>query len=214
MCLSRLDEQEGMHNRIDFEFLFLLSRRRTMIGEELRQGFRQMIQCLIRVQISTDFQRIQKFTVDQIRQAAVLSQGTLQMTFQQPVCTARVDRRVNMRNRLLCVFLPEIGENRTLILFFFIRAVFEHNPEQILVHALIHKPVEGFIEIIELAPVIMFPDRTDDAVPIQICASLIIIDSESRVRVVILRGVPDQVQCALFLKICDLHICLLSLPNP
>ena len=181
------------------------------IGKVLLQRLRQMLNDPVCVQIRSQLNLIQQLAVHQIRQSAVLSQRSSEMSHcnrQKALTCGILQREFAMHGFHLVqgVLPPKIWENRPHRLLLLIRRILQRQPEQAFIDALIDGFVEGVVEGQELPPVVVQMNGADNAVPVYVCFSVGIVDAKAGLNGVIVRAVPDQIGRSFFFEFCDFHV--------
>ena len=160
---------------------------------------------LVGGKLRTDFDRLQKLPVDQIRKTRVLAHGMMEMTAENPVRPADLQSRCRRLQHPARVLAPEIREHGALVFLEAEGCIFHRDPEKALIEALIRRLMKGMVVRQQLLPVIMTVNRSDDAVPVELRAALLVIDAEAGSDRVVPRPVPDQIRRSLLLKFRQLH---------
>ena len=119
----------------------------------------------------------------------------------QRIVQLKVIRRLIFGDKLPGIALPQITERGAVFDLPAVNAVFQTQPEQALIGVRVLVLLEGQKDFFNLRIIIMTPDRTDDGIPVKVRLALFIVGLEIGAEIVILRGVPDDVYGAFFLKL-------------
>ena len=161
-------------------------------------------------QLRSQLNGIQKLSIYKIRKPAILSQRPAEM----PQCDRKetlpggiLQRKLSVHGVQLvsCILLPKVRKNRPQILFLLIDSILQRQPEQTLIHLLVDLLMKGVVKGKKLFPVVMQVNGAYDAVPVDICLPVCIIDTKARFDRIVVCTVPDQIRSTLFLKFRNFH---------
>ena len=176
-------------------FPLLCSDLKPALKQRLRPG-----KDLLRGDLRREFQLVQKLYAVFIhmhfpaQNAAVMGVG-------QRVVELKVIRRLVFVDKSLGVALSQITESGPVHHFPAVNAVFQTKPEKPLIGVRVLVLLEGQKDLFDLRVVIVTADGADDRIPVQLRLPVFVKGLEVRAEIVFLRGVPDDVDSPLFLKL-------------
>ena len=174
-----------------------------LLGSDLEPALKQFLRPrkdLLRGDLRRKFQLVQElhavfiYTHFPTQNAAVMGIG-------QRVVQLKVIRRLIFGDKLPGIALSQITESGAVYDLPAVNAVFQPQPEQALVGVRILVLLEGQKDLFDLRIVIMTADRADDGIPVKLRLALFIVGLKIGAEIIILRGVPDDVYGAFFLKL-------------
>ena len=180
--------------------LGLSGNKTEVVVEEIQCGLRE----LRPVQFPGKFQRVQQFPV-LLRHSGVFAQSAAEVSLLQPGQQLSVSDAGALVHHPTGIAAPQGGQSQTVGGFPLVDRVLQPKPHQLLVECLVPAAVEGGKEGINGLGTVVFPDGANDAVPVEIRPSLVIIGLEVRLKVIVPGGVPDQVPGPALLTVQNFH---------
>ena len=180
--------------------LGLSGNKTEVVVEEIQCGLRE----LRPVQFPGKFQRVQQFPV-LLRHSGVFAQSAAEVSLLQPGQQFPISDAGALVHHPTGIAAPQGGQSQTVGGFPLVDRVLQPKPYQLLVECLVPAAVEGGKEGINGLGTVVFPDGANDAVPVEIRPSLVIIGLEVRLKVIVPGGVPDQVPGPALLTVQNFH---------